>query len=63
MHGIDLDKTVKPGETMETTKRDTGPIFKDLEEYKDMSPEEREELTQQMMGKLKGWASKTALGS
>lgn len=32
------------------------PVFESVEKYKKMSPEEREKLTEEMMGKHKQWA-------
>mgnify|MGYP005639954327 CR=1 FL=1 len=37
-------------------------MFGSLEDYKHLTPEEREELTRKMMRKHKIWASKTPLG-
>jgi len=59
IHGIDLDKEtgMKRGSQVSTVKGKPADIFKfgDPDSYKNMSQEEREELTQQMMGKHKAW--------
>lgn len=53
LHGIDLDK--ETGEKQVKKKATDGFKFGDPDSYKDMSQEEREALTQQMMAKHKAW--------
>jgi hypothetical protein len=48
--GIDLDKSEKKTEEKNIFE------FKDPAEYKNMTQEEKEELTKKMMGKHKAWA-------
>lgn len=58
IHGVDVENVMEQSEEkkrMPEKKKDEG-LFKDPEEYKDLSQNEREALTQQMMGRLKKWA-------
>ena len=63
MHGIDIEKAVNE----ETQKKkgqilsDSEPFFRDPKEYEGMSDQEKEELTQKMMGQLKQWAQGPAV--
>jgi len=63
LQGIDLDKELKKkgqktqSQTLDDQqKKQNLPLFRDPEEYKDMSQEERERLTQEMMSQHKNWA-------
>jgi len=62
LQGIDLDKELKKkGQKTQSQslddqqKKQELPLFRDPEEYKDLSQEERERLTQEMMSKHKNW--------
>jgi len=60
IHGIDLDKetgTKKGGQQVSAVKERPADMFKfgHPDSYKSMSQEEREDLTQQMMGRHKAW--------
>ncbi len=50
IHGIDIDKAKKEKEEADSF------LFRDPKDYKHLSKEEKEKLTQEMMGKHKGWA-------
>ena len=52
MRGIDVDKAEKE------EKEKKAMLFRDPADYEKMSPEERQELTDKMMGKYKGVFSK-----
>ena len=52
MRGIDVDKVAKEEEKKKSM------LFRDPADYEHMSPEERQELTDRMMGKFKGIFSK-----
>ena len=60
MHGIDVEKTIKEDGGGRQVKKEEKGFFRDPEEYKDLSDEEKEALTQEMMKKLKGWAASPA---
>lgn len=51
LHGADLDTTQQQQPANQSL-----PIFGDPESYKNMSKEERDNLTNKMMGQHKGWA-------
>jgi hypothetical protein len=60
--GVDLDKALEKAPGHVSTPKDKGPknqqntfLFGDMSEYEHMSQEEKEELTQQMMGRHKAW--------
>lgn len=62
LQGIDLDKEMKKkghrtqSESLDDQQQKQDlPLFKDPDEYDNMSQEERDKLTQQMMGKHKQW--------
>jgi len=56
IHGIDLDKTTKGSDVPQTQgKQMAGFKFGKPEDYEHMSKEEREKLTQKMMGQHKAW--------
>ena len=57
IHGINLDDT-QSDSSRETEKNveKAVPLFGDPDSYNHLSQEEREELTQKMMGKHKVWA-------
>lgn len=55
LFGIDLDKEVKK------KKEENEMLFKDPSEYENMSREERQALTDKMMGYYKNWATKERL--
>lgn len=70
VHGIDLDKEAKKSKNKPTKqkfdeieKKQDIPLFRDPSEYESMSQEEKEQLTQKMMGKHKQWAQKGTIGS
>ena len=50
VHGIDVDKEMKK------KKEEDGFMFRDPKDYEHLSKEEKEKLTQEMLGKHKGWA-------
>lgn len=71
VHGIDLDKELgKKGQKTESEtlddqqKKQDLPLFKDPDEYDNMSEEERERITQEMKSKHKSWVKqgKTGIG-
>ena len=62
--GVDLDKEMRKGKRMDNQERmnkqqekQALPIFRDPDEFKDLSEEEREEMTETMMKKHKNWVS------
>lgn len=67
LHGIDLDKEVsesessKPKTKVRKEGKENRMLFRDPSEYENMPPEERERLTQEMMGHWKKWADRTPL--
>jgi hypothetical protein len=63
-HGIDLDKSLDRAPTSKAeAQKQKIPMFGDPEDYKGMSANEKEELTQQMMKQLKGWAKGSIMGN
>lgn len=54
--GVDLEDK-KGGTPIKHKKEEDDFTFKDPSEYKDMTKEEREKLTDQMMGKHRKWVS------
>lgn len=61
IHGIDLSKENKQQNTstaIEAPKNQSLPIFQDPKEYNHLSTEEKEELTNKMMGHHRKWAEK-----
>jgi len=52
LSGVDIDKEEKKRKEKESM------LFRDPADYENLSPEEREQLTQKMMGKFKGLFSK-----
>jgi hypothetical protein len=57
MHGINVDKI--EDEAQEDVAQSM--LFRDPKDYEKMSKEEREELTEKMMGYHKGWVRSTSL--
>lgn len=58
MQGHDLDKATKKqktGEQTGTVDNSVVPMFGDPEEYKKLTKDQREKMTQDMMGKHKHW--------
>lgn len=55
VHGVDL-KSTKQSEPSAILE-DKVPLFGNPEDYEKMSDDEREDLTQKMMGKHKNWVS------
>ncbi len=62
IHGIKIDnkKKTKAGEKK---KKSAGLMFGSPEDYADMSKEEKQELTNKMLGKFKSWAGEKGYGS
>ena len=59
--GVDIEKGEKKSKGEKAVKEDTktdkqGFIFKDPKEYEHLSQEERQRLTDKMMGHFKAWA-------
>jgi hypothetical protein len=52
IHGIDIDKAKKEKEEADSF------LFRDPKEYKHLSKEEKEKLTQEMLGRHKGWVDR-----
>lgn len=52
--GVDIDKNTK--EQNKVKKEENNFMFKDPKEYKDLSVEEKKELTEKMMGAHQNWA-------
>jgi hypothetical protein len=61
LQGIDLDKTGKSTSRVTPKQSSTNalPLFGSPEDYAHLSEEERQEMTQKMMGKHKSWVQKT----
>ncbi len=57
IHGIDIDKAKKEKEKEEAD----GFLFRDPKDYEHLSMEEREKLTQEMLGKHKGWEDREGM--
>jgi len=60
MHGIDVSKEAESKDPQINTSQNMNkevPLFGNPDEYANMSSEEKEELTQKMMGKHKKWQS------
>lgn len=66
LHGYDLDSQESSGSTKKQSKttnwdeverKQSLPVFRDPSEYEEMSQEEKETLTKDMMKKHKTWAS------
>ena len=57
IHGIDIEGVINNGngDNRVVEKKEEG-IFRDPDEYKDLTDEEKETLTREMMGRLKQWA-------
>ena len=64
IHGAEMKKTVRKETTTSAPVKKSNNIFMfgDPEEYKDMSEEEKKELTRKMMGMHKHWAASKPLG-
>lgn len=54
LQGVDLSKDTQ-------SPSSDNMMFKDPSEYDDLSEEERENLTQEMMSKHKGWVNKSGI--
>lgn len=57
-----MDKEMKTAQAEKNKVDGDGPIFKDPKEYADLPKEVRQKMSENMMAKLKGWASKSGLG-
>lgn len=58
VHGIDLSSSLGKGNKTKSEKPDQKiPLFGDPEEYKNLSKEERDKVTEKMMNKHKSWAN------
>lgn len=55
IHGVELKDSNNHADRVDNLERPV-PFFGDPDEYKHLSVEEREQLTQKMMGKHKTWA-------
>jgi hypothetical protein len=58
LHGAKFDDDKQPFKEPPTEGAPKGFMFGDPKEYNKMNPEEREELTQKMMGMHKRWAGR-----
>ena len=59
--GVDLEGEISDAPAPQAKKKNKF-MFKDPEEYKDMSQEEKEKLTQEMMGIHRSWARSSPIG-
>lgn len=60
LHGIDVTKDADGGNSQENISQNLNkevPLFGNPDDYANMSPEKKEEMTQKMMGKHKKWQS------
>ena len=55
IHGIDIDKAKKEKEEADSF------LFRDPKEYEHLSMEERKALTEEMLGKHKGWEDREGM--
>lgn len=61
LQGVDLDKELGKAPSTRSSKESQF-LFRDPKDYEHLSQEEREELTQKMMGMHKSWARSSPLG-
>ena len=61
IHGVTLEKSSSASSKDQQSATSKVPLFGDPEDYKDLSEQEKEELTQKMIGQHKVWADNPSI--